>query len=191
MMAADTERPIEHLTGPSERCALGGLPDCDFGPLHRAREKGDIVKPALGLLGVIGLLLTGCSGGVDYYTPGQDQVGLLGYDPVSYFEGASPKLGSQQITAEHDGQTYWFASKQNRDEFVADPAKFLPAYDGWCAYAIAQGQEIAVDPLNFKVTGGRLFLFYRTSSSNPLDEWNKDEATRTAKADEEWTKLAK
>jgi YHS domain-containing protein len=119
---------------------------------------------------------------------GKDRLAIGGYDPVSYFSG-KPVRGNTSITTEHDGAIYRFASEDNRNAFTAQPAKYAPAYGGWCATAMAENKKVAIDPLNYKVTNGRLFLFYRSVFADGLKKWLKNEAGLTVKADGYWTKL--
>ncbi|MEO5667461.1 MAG: YHS domain-containing (seleno)protein, partial [Bdellovibrionota bacterium] len=86
---------------------------------------------------------------------------LKGYDPVSYFKSPLPLKGKAEIKADLDGVTYLFATTANRDEFLKTPKKYTPAYEGWCATAVASGYKYDIDPENYKVTDGRLFLFYK------------------------------
>ena len=112
-------------------------------------------------------------------------VAIEGYDPVSYFDG-SPSEGNADITATHNGATYRFASEANRDRFNESPDHFAPQYGGYCATAMSEGKIFEVDPTNFKVTGDRLFLFYKGEAGDTLPDWNADEASRTANADKHW-----
>ena len=71
-----------------------------------------------------------------------------GYDPVAYFPayGGKPTPGDPNLSAAYDGQTYHFVNAEHRELFVADPEAYAPAYGGWCAYAMADGREVKVDP---------------------------------------------
>ncbi|MDX2116038.1 MAG: YHS domain-containing (seleno)protein [Planctomycetota bacterium] len=117
---------------------------------------------------------------------------INGYDPVAYFPvgGGKPAKGSKQFVAEHRGVTYWFASAANRDVFLKDPDAYEPEYGGWCATAMAAGDKVEIDPRNFKITGSRLFLFYKGLLGNALNDWNKDEPKLTGEADAAWSKLS-
>ena len=123
------------------------------------------------------------------YNLGPDKLALGGYDPVSYFGTARPTSGSKNITAKKDGVVYRFASAANRDRFLADPQKYLPAYGGWCATAMAEGKKVEVDPRNYRVTEGRLFLFYKSVVHDAQDDWKNDEARLRAKADANWKRI--
>ena len=114
---------------------------------------------------------------------------LKGYDPVSYFTSSKPQPGDAKITAEYQGAVYRFASDENRQKFLTEPQKYLPEYGGWCAKAIADKEFVDIDPLNFKITNGRLFLFYKGLLGDALKIWNKDEANLTHKADEKWKEI--
>ena len=125
-----------------------------------------------------------------HYNLGSGRLALKGYDPVSYFGTPRPSKGSKDITADHDGVVYRFASAANRDRFLADPARYEPAYGGWCATAMAEGKKVEVNPRNYRVTGGRLFLFYKDPIHDAQDDWKKDEAGLRAKADAAWAKIS-
>lgn len=116
-------------------------------------------------------------------------VALAGYDPVAYIEQERAVEGDKKLESRYRGVIYRFASAAHRRAFNADPEKFVPAYGGWCATAIAKGEKVEIDPGNFKVTDGRLFLFYKGIFGNALNDWNKDEKGLTARADQNWKKI--
>lgn len=115
-------------------------------------------------------------------------IGLKGYDPVSYFDG-TPTTGTPGWTAEHAGATYVFSTQENRERFVSDPDAFTPKYGGYCATAMSEGKFFDVDPTNFKVTDGNLYLFYRGPDGDTLPDWTATESDRTAAANEHWQTL--
>ncbi len=114
---------------------------------------------------------------------------LHGYDPVTYQLPGGPQRGDPAITAVVGDGTYRFASTGHRDTLLARPDHYLPAYGGWCAYAMASADFVDVDPKTFKLIDGRLYLFYNGWLGNTLTAWNKDEAGLHAKADAAWSKL--
>jgi len=114
---------------------------------------------------------------------------IEGYDPVSYFSN-KPVIGREEISFNYKGVRYLFASEANLTKFKSDPAKYEPAYGGWCAYAMGEsGEKVKVDPETFKITAGKLYLFYNFWGNNTLSEWNKDEKGLTQKADQNWKKI--
>lgn len=119
----------------------------------------------------------------------ENGLSLQGYDAVEYLDNTKAVKGTPGIETTFRGIRYRFASKENRAKFNAAPEKYLPAYGGWCATAIAKGDKVEVDPTNFKVTNGRVFLFYNGFWGNALTDWNKDEQGLTGKADGQWRTL--
>ncbi|MFA5949431.1 MAG: YHS domain-containing (seleno)protein [Hyphomicrobium sp.] len=110
-----------------------------------------------------------------------------GYDVVAYFKDAKPVQGEAKFAAKHGDATYRFSSQENLDEFKANPAKYEPAYGGYCAYGVAVGAKFDGDPRYWKVVDGKLYL---NLSSDIQETWNKDIASNVKKADGNWPKLA-
>ena len=116
-------------------------------------------------------------------------VAISGYDPVSYFKG-KPQKG--KISFDYQGISYRFANDTNLEAFKKSPQKYEPAYGGWCAYAMgAKNKKVDVDPTNFKITNGVLYLFYKDFFSNTLDDWNEAEVTLTKQANINWKNTIK
>ncbi|MDB6068150.1 MAG: hypothetical protein JWR26_4358 [Pedosphaera sp.] len=127
---------------------------------------------------------------VAQYNLSADKLALSGFDPVGYLESNQALPGSKEIASHYRGVTYLFANETNRQHFAATPEKYLPTYGGWCATAMAKGKKVEIDPANFKVTNGRLFLFFNGFFGNAIKDWNKDEPTQTVRADANWKKTA-
>jgi peroxiredoxin Q/BCP len=127
---------------------------------------------------------------LQHYNLGTDKVALSGYDPVGYYTLNKALKGRKEINAQHRGVTYWFASEEDKKLFIESPIKYLPTYGGWCATAMAKGEKVEIDPTNFKVTNGRLFLFFKAFYANAIKDWNKDEPGQAAKADANWKKIS-
>ncbi len=115
-----------------------------------------------------------------------DGIAIKGYDPVSYFVSEEPKEGKEDLTYEYEGATYQFVSQENLDTFKTDPAKYAPAYGGWCAYAVGNGYTADANPKTFKILDGKLLLFYNKFFTNTLDKWNKDEENLSKNAEKNW-----
>jgi YHS domain-containing protein len=60
-----------------------------------------------------------------------------------------PVKGSDEYRTEFKGSIFHFASKANRDAFVADPTSYAPQYGGFCAFGLAGGYKAATDPAAF------------------------------------------
>lgn len=113
---------------------------------------------------------------------------IRGYDPVAYFTDAKPVKGSEQFTYPWRGATWRFASAENRDRFAAAPQKYAPQYGGYCAYGVAGGYAVSIDPAAWSVVDGKLFLNY---STGVRADWVKDTPGYIRKADSNWPKVLK
>ncbi|MEQ8818622.1 MAG: YHS domain-containing (seleno)protein [Sumerlaeia bacterium] len=109
-------------------------------------------------------------------------VALDGYSVVSYQQRAKAEKGSPRYATVHDGQTYYFTDGAERDAFLAEPNRYLPAFDGWCAYGIAKNAKFESNPRTFKVVGGRTFLFLNDGETNTYDLWNGENEQRLCRA---------
>ncbi|MGE0055327.1 MAG: YHS domain-containing (seleno)protein [Hyphomicrobium sp.] len=82
---------------------------------------------------------------------------IHGYDVVTFFKG-EPAVGSDKFAIAHSGATYRFVNQADLDAFKSDPAKYEPAYGGYCAYGAAVNKKFDGDPRFWKVVDGRLCL---------------------------------
>ena len=118
-----------------------------------------------------------------------DGVALQGYDAVAYVDETRAVEGSATITASADGAIYRFINPAHCAAFKKNPARYQPAYGGWCAYAMSRGEQVEVDPKHFKLVDGKLLLFYYSLWADTLKKWNADQANLKPAADAWWKKL--
>lgn len=113
-------------------------------------------------------------------------IALRGVDPVSYFTDQQPLPGSAELNATHQGAVYYFSSAEHREMFLADPAKYLPAYGGYCAFGAAMGKKFPGDPEVWKVVDGQLYL-----NINPKVQtrWSEDIPGFIEMADGQWPEI--
>ena len=121
----------------------------------------------------------------------EKNLAIQGYDPVSYFVNNKAEEGKSSISFNHEGVIYYFTSEAHKKAFAETPEKYEPQYGGYCAYAMANGEKVRVDPETFKVIDGKLYLFYNFRFTNTLKLWNKEEAVLLPKAEKEWLKIIK
>lgn len=140
-----------------------------------------IKQTLLALITLIGI--TGVAVAADYQhsTPA-----VQGYDVVSYQTGKRPVRGNGHYVATHDGATYQFSSKANKETFQADPAKFVPAYNGYCAYGVSVGKKFIGDPEVWRLVDGKVYLNLDTGVQSV---WLKDVPGNIQTADSEWGKI--
>lgn len=113
----------------------------------------------------------------------EDHVAIKGYDPVAYFVDGAPTKGDPAFTSAYEGATWQFANAANRDLFAADPAKYAPAYGGWCAYGMAQGGKVPIDPAAWSIVDGTLYL---NVNKKIQGWWEADIPGFIEKADVNW-----
>ena len=87
------------------------------------------------------------------------QLGIKGYDPVSYFTEGRPAKGAPAIHHDFDDARYLFSSQKNRSLFSADPGRYEPQFGGLCATGIAFGQKAQSDPEQWAIVNGKLYVF--------------------------------
>lgn len=118
---------------------------------------------------------------------------LEGYDPISYHTG-QPRKGEAIISATLNGARYLFSSEENKTTFAAHPEKYVPAFGGWCAWAMLDGEKIPVDPERYKIVEGKTYLFYNSFFTDTLKKWNKlaaqeSETVLAERARKQWYQL--
>ncbi|MEO1318097.1 MAG: YHS domain-containing (seleno)protein [Pseudomonadota bacterium] len=113
-------------------------------------------------------------------------IAINGYDAVAYHTVGAPTKGSADYKFEHDGVVWKFASAENMAKFKADPAKFAPAYGGWCSVGTSKGKKVPTQPHLFKVVDGKLYL---NSSDGAHNLFLQDKPGTIDKADTNWTKI--
>lgn len=110
-------------------------------------------------------------------------VGLQGYDLVSYHTGSRPVQGNGNHVSAYGGVNYLFSSADNKKAFDANPAKYLPAYGGWCAFGVAVGKKFIGDPTVWEIVDGRLYL---NLDNKVKGIWLRDVPGNIEKANNTW-----
>lgn len=102
-----------------------------------------------------------------------DTLAVSGYDVVSYFVGdGTPVEGTEALTVRYNGFDYRFANEDNANTFVEDPAKYAPAYGGYCAWAIGAKDALAPgNPEVYEIVDGTLYLNFNTDVQT---SWRED-----------------
>lgn len=110
-----------------------------------------------------------------------------GYDSVAYFTEGQAVPGSADITLEHAGAVWRFASEDNRAAFAAAPDKYAPQYGGHCAFAAAKGYLAKGDPEAWHIENGKLYLNFNKQVQKM---WFEDIPGYIKQADANWPKLS-
>ena len=95
-------------------------------------------------------------------------------------------LGKAAISAEYEGATYYFSRNTHRDQFLADPERYIPAFGGYCAFGAAKGKLFLVEIDTWQIKNERLLLNYNDEIKAQFDA---DIDALLARADENWPGL--
>ena len=152
-----------------------------------------------GIMLVISTLAMSGNTGLINHT--KKDVAVEGYDVVAYFQNHKNGIkdkgtkGTKEFSSQYKGVTYYFSSLENKELFVANPEDYLPAYGGWCAWAMAYGESrVSVNQDTFLIAPDangkeRLYLFYNSWGTNTLKKWLKgNHEELVVKADITWQK---
>ena len=128
---------------------------------------------------------------VSEYNLEAGNLGLKGYDPVSYFAegGSQPAKGDASISIEHKGVVYNFASVENREIFKVMPERYEPTYGGYCAWAMSvrNGSKVDIDPLLYTINGNRAHFFIVPSAKRNFD---RGISRFEPRADRNWKRIS-
>jgi len=81
-----------------------------------------------------------------------------GYDVVAYHSEGKPTKGSAEYSTTYQGAMWHFATEANMKQFEDNPAKFAPAYGGWCAAGVNKGKKVPTKPELWAIVDGQLYL---------------------------------
>lgn len=125
---------------------------------------------------------------VKKYSSHDDQIAFDGNDLTEYQNNKVVK-GKKEHVLEYDGLKLYFASNENRTKFQSNPDKYLPAYNGWCATAVANGSLYKPNFSHYKVQDGKLLFFEVRAFFNGKTAWEKNPEIHMIQANEKFKKL--
>ena len=102
---------------------------------------------------------------------GRTGTAINGYDTVAYFTQGKPVKGLDTLAFDWMGAIWKFSTQAHLDLFRASPEKYAPQYGGYCAYGVAQDNLVKVEPDQFTVRDGKLYLNY---DAEVQSRWKKD-----------------
>lgn len=121
-------------------------------------------------------------------TGGRTDTAINGYDTVAYFTAGKPVPGRDEFATEWKGAKWKFSSQANLDTFKSQPEKYAPQYGGYCAYGVSQGYLVKVEPEQFTVRDGKLYLNY---DGDVQKKWREDPEGFIKAADSRFADLLK
>ncbi len=106
-----------------------------------------------------------------------------GYDPVAYFTDGRPLPGSAEFELSYGGVVWRFRNIGNRAAFAERPDVYMPQFGGYDPLGIAHGVAVAGNPMLWRISGERLFLFYDRAR---LKTFTADPQRAIAAAERKW-----
>jgi YHS domain-containing protein len=124
------------------------------------------------------------AGGADTPSPVPGKrAALRGHDPVAYFTERRPAKGSRRFWFAFDDAVYLFRNARHRDMFAADPERYAPQYDGFCAMMLSRGETGEADPEAWRIVDGKLFVF---RSPRGAENFDRDPHAVIERANARW-----
>ena len=114
-------------------------------------------------------------------------IAIKGYDTVAYFTESRAIKGSSEFAYDWLGTPWHFHSAENRDLFMASPAKYAPQYGGYCTLGVGFDGHASenIDPENsWRIIDGKLYFISDPSGAEMMDGPQQEEIL--AKADANW-----
>jgi hypothetical protein len=108
---------------------------------------------------------------------------IKGYDPVAYFTSGSPARGLPEFEYEWDEYRYRFTSAEHQELFKADPVRYAPQFENFCAMALTRGELDEANPENWLISDGKLYVFGKAPPMGPV-LFQQDLAGNIAKANQ-------
>jgi YHS domain-containing protein len=91
--------------------------------------------------------------------PSGERLMLKGHDVVAYHTQGKHALGQSGFSSVVEGVSFWFASAEHKALFDKDPAKYMPAYGGYCANGIVYGIPWGGDADTWRMIDGKVYIF--------------------------------
>lgn len=113
-------------------------------------------------------------------------IAIRGTDTVAYFTQGQVVKGSDSFSTQWQGATWKFASQKHLDLFLAEPEKYAPQYGGYCAYGVSNGYLVKIEPENWSIVDGKLYLNYNDSVQ---EKWSRAKQGYIASADKQFPAL--
>ena len=113
----------------------------------------------------------------------KENIELHGSCPVVYLMMGKDVKGDPKIASTFENKTYYFTNADAKKMFDADPKKYLPKYDGYCATGIAMGKKIVPDHQYYSIYNGSTYLF---SNKMAKESFDKDPKTTINNADKNY-----
>ncbi|MBL7662065.1 hypothetical protein JNK13_04850 [bacterium] len=120
-------------------------------------------------------------------TTSTTKIGYDGYCPVAFQKMNQAYKGKPEFSTTYQGSTYYFGTAEAKKMFDASPTTYLAQFNGWDAYELATGKQVAGNPTIFWSNEGKTYFF---SSTANRDAFGKNAANYLTMASSQWTKFS-
>lgn len=111
---------------------------------------------------------------------------LDGNDITSYYDRPFPVKGDPRYQLQFKEKNWLFADKKSMEAFQNAPDAYMPQYNGWCGWALAQGRLSPSYPEHYVIYEGKLFLMCSRSAKK---KWMRDQPRALIQSQKNWEKL--
>jgi len=139
----------------------------------RSRRSGGRRRYAVAVMAVVGLIVgssalyaqsgsrqPGRTQDSTMRPPAASQAAMDGFCPVCIIEMKRWVRGNAAVSASYDGKMYYFPGQEQKEMFLADPAKYVPALGGDCTVCyVNMKKRVPGSVFHAALSGKRLFLF--------------------------------
>lgn len=136
---------------------------------------------------LMGMVFFGFSGCTKTVEPADimsvNETAIDGYDTVAYFVSSKAVKADQPHVYNYKSLAWNFESQTNLEMFSSNPDAYTPAFGGFCAYELAEGDFVLSDPQYWYIHNGKLYLF---KDEDAKTEWFRNIDTMLLKAEETW-----
>ena len=109
------------------------------------------------------------------------------HDVLAYHISGKTVKGEKTFVHQWKGADWHFATEAHRDQFAKNPAKYSPAYNGFCSNALSLGKGLVrTNGKVWHIWNDQLHTFYAKAGK---ERWlENDYAQMVIDADREWQK---
>ncbi len=102
---------------------------------------------------------------------------------MAYFKQGHAIKGEPKYSSTYDGAIYYFASAADKRDFDKNPAKYKPQYGGYCANGMSKGKLADIDPNQFFIYKGKLYV---CTGPRQMKNFQTKPDDKIKKADKNW-----
>lgn len=97
-----------------------------------------------------------------------EKIALNGYDTVAYFSSAKAVKADGRYSYAYEGINWHFETAENLEAFKEAPQNYIPAFGGFCAYALSEGSLRNSEGKYWQIHNDTLYFF---EDKDAKEEW--------------------